>query len=133
VALVLQTMPELQELCATPDLALSMEHVKVDDPVILSLPERLDVGSTPISPWPPPNSDALFAEKICDLLNKLDVVIPGLGRAIACLLSGTTLKGKSQKVSSDRYPEEEEATQVQRQQEWNHRKDACGYLMDDLC
>jgi hypothetical protein len=67
VALVLQTMPELQELCATPDLALSLEHVKVNAPVISSLPKCPDVESTPISPRPPPNPDALFAGEICDL------------------------------------------------------------------
>jgi hypothetical protein len=84
-------MPELQELCVTSDLALSAEHVKVDAPVILSLPELSDVGSAPISSRPP-------AEEICDLLSRLDIVIPGLGRAIACLLTGTPIKSKSKKV-----------------------------------
>jgi hypothetical protein len=91
-------MPELRELCATPDLALFVEHVKEDAPVILSLAERSDVGSTPISSRPLPNPDALFAEEICDLLSKLDVAIPGLGRAIACLLTGTAIKDESKKV-----------------------------------
>jgi hypothetical protein len=32
------------------DLALSTENVKMDAPVILSSPKRLDVGSAPMSP-----------------------------------------------------------------------------------
>jgi hypothetical protein len=91
-------MPELRELCATPDLALSMEHVKVDASVILSLSEHWDVGSTSISSHSAHNLDALFAEEICDLLTRLEVVIPGFGRVIACLLTGTVIKGKSKKV-----------------------------------
>jgi hypothetical protein len=29
----------------------------------------------------------------------MDVAIPGLGRSIACLLTGTTIRGKNKKVS----------------------------------
>jgi hypothetical protein len=75
MALVLQTMTERRELCATPDLSLSVEYAKVDMPVILSLPEHWDVGSTPISCRPPHNPDALFAEEICDMLSRLEAVL----------------------------------------------------------
>jgi hypothetical protein len=98
VAPVLQIMPELQELGASPDLPLTVEHVKVDVPTTLSLPKQSDVAPTPIPPSPPHSPDALVAEEICDLLSRLDVLIPGLGRSIACLLTGTPLKGKIEKV-----------------------------------
>jgi hypothetical protein len=75
MALVLQTMTEGRELCATPDLSLSVEYAKVDVPMILSLPEHWDVGSTPISSHPPHNPDALFAEEFSDMLSKLEAVL----------------------------------------------------------
>ena len=96
VAPVLQIMPDLEELCASTALPVSVEQVvKVDSPETLSLPERLDVVSEPIPPSPSHNSDALFAKELCDLLSAVEVAIPGCGRAIACLLTGTTTKGKS--------------------------------------
>jgi hypothetical protein len=42
---VLEIMPELQELCKSSSLPLSLEHVKVDSVMTLSLPERSDVAS----------------------------------------------------------------------------------------
>jgi hypothetical protein len=63
----------------------------------LSLLKQLDVAPTPIPPPPPHSSDALFAEEICDLLSKLDVLILALGRSIACLLTGTPIKKKNKK------------------------------------
>jgi hypothetical protein len=70
----------------------------MDASTTLSLPEESDVAPTPIPPSPPHSPDALFAEEICDLLSKLDVAIPGLGRSIACLLRGTPIKEKIKKV-----------------------------------
>jgi hypothetical protein len=98
VAHVLQIMPELQELGTSPDLPLTVEHVKVDVPATLILREQSNVASTPIPPSPPHSPDALVAEEICDLLSRLDLLIPGLGRSIACLLTGTPIKGKIKKV-----------------------------------
>jgi hypothetical protein len=43
-------------------------------------------------------SDALFVKELCDLLSGLETAIPGLGRAIACLLTGAPIKGKIKKV-----------------------------------
>jgi hypothetical protein len=98
MAPVLQIMPELRELGTVTDLPPTVAHVKVDVPATMCLPEQSHVAHTPI-PSPPPHSpDALFAEEICDLLSKLDVAIPGLGRSIACLLTGTAIKGKNKKV-----------------------------------
>jgi hypothetical protein len=95
---VLQIMPELQELGTSPGLPLTMEHVKVDVTASLSLPEKSDVAPTPIPPSPPHSTDALVAEEICNLLSRLDVLIPDLGRSIACLLTGMPIKGKIKKM-----------------------------------
>jgi hypothetical protein len=98
VAPMLEIMPELRELCVSPTLPLSAEHMKVDSSTIVSSLERSDVESVPIPPPPAHSSDALFAKELCDLLSRLDVIIPGFGRAIACLLTGTKIKGKIKKV-----------------------------------
>jgi hypothetical protein len=84
----------------TPDLPLIVEHVKVDVPTTLSLPEQSNVSPTPIPPSPPHSSDPLVTKEICDLLSRLDVLIPGLGRSIACLLTGTPIKEKIKKVGA---------------------------------
>jgi hypothetical protein len=91
-------MPELQELCESSVLPLSVEHVKVDSPTALSLHGRSDVVSVPIAPLLTLSPDALFAKELCDLLSKLEVAIPGCGRAIACLLTGMAIKGNGKKV-----------------------------------
>ena len=57
------------------------------------------VASAPIPPPPTDNSNALFAKELCDLLASVETVSPGTGRAIACLLTGTTFKGKYKKAS----------------------------------
>jgi hypothetical protein len=98
VAPVLQVMPDLQELCASPSLPLSVERVKVDSSMILCSPEGSDVTSTSIPPSPALNPDALFAKELCDVLSSLEDAVPGCGRAIACLLIGSTIKSKSKKV-----------------------------------
>jgi hypothetical protein len=56
------------------------------------------VEFVPITPPRANNSDALFAKELCNLLSRLDVLIPRFGRAIACLITGTEIKGKSKKV-----------------------------------
>lgn len=115
VAPVLQIMPDLQELCVSPSLPLSVEHLKVDLPVIscvqpdsdsplsgeqleVNSPEQSDVTFASTPPSPSHNSDVLFAKELCDLLSSVEVAIPGCGRAIACLLTGTKIKGKGKKV-----------------------------------
>jgi hypothetical protein len=84
VAPVLQIMPELQELGASPDLPLTVEHVKVDVPATLSLPEQSDVAPTPIPPSPPHSPDALIAEEIVICLADWMFIFPDLeGRLLA--------------------------------------------------
>jgi hypothetical protein len=95
---VLEIMPELQELCESSVLPLSVEHVKMDSPTTLSLPERSEVASVPVASLPTLSPDALFAKELCDVLSKLEVAIPGCGRAIPCLLTGTSIKGNGKKV-----------------------------------
>ncbi|XBJ24031.1 hypothetical protein VPH35_002000 [Triticum aestivum] len=46
---------------------------------------------------PTPSPDALFAKELCDLLTSVDVARPGLGRSIACHLTGTPIRGKQKK------------------------------------
>jgi hypothetical protein len=111
VAPVLQIMPGLQEICASPTVPLSVEGMQMDLPAsscaqpVSDSPlsqEQLevnpsvqsDVTSVPIPPPPPHDRDVLFAKELCDLLSSVEAAIPGCGRAIACLLTGTTLKGK---------------------------------------
>jgi hypothetical protein len=98
VAHVLQIMPKLQELAASPDLPLIVEHVKVDVPATLSFPVQSDVAPTSIPPSPPHRPDALVAEEIYGLLSRLDVLILELRRSIGCLLTGTPIKKKIKKV-----------------------------------
>jgi hypothetical protein len=72
-----------------------MEHTKVDTSATLSSPKRSDATSSPIPTPVVHNPDDDLAKEVCDLLSGLETAIPGLGRAIACLLTGTTIKGKS--------------------------------------
>jgi hypothetical protein len=58
----------------------------------------VDVALADIPPPPAPNPDVLFAKELCDFLNKVEVACPGSGRAIACLLTETKIKGKTKKV-----------------------------------
>jgi hypothetical protein len=88
VSLVLQIMPKLPELCASPALPLSVEHKKVDSSATLNSHVQSEVTSLPIPPPVAHNPDALFAKELCDLLSGLETAIHGLGRAIACLLTG---------------------------------------------
>jgi hypothetical protein len=68
---------------------LSQEQLEVN-PLVQS-----DVTYVPIPPPLPNNRDVLFAKELRDLLSSVEDAIPGCGRAIACLLTGTSLKGKS--------------------------------------
>jgi hypothetical protein len=110
---VLQIMPDLQELCASPALPLSVEDTKVDLPVAscvrsdsvsplsqkqleVNSPQLSDVTSTPTRTPSSHNRDVLFAKELCDLLSTVEVAIPGCGRAIACLLTGMTIKSNKE-------------------------------------
>jgi hypothetical protein len=55
--------------------------------------------SATIPPKQKLNSDALFAKELCDILSSLEAANPGIGRALACILTGDTIKSKSKKVS----------------------------------
>lgn len=109
VASILQTMPEIQELCGSPSLPLSKvvlpatSCVIPDSPTLgghleVNSPECSDVTYVTIPPPLTHNSDVLFAKEFCDLLTSVEIAIPGCGRAIACPLMGKSTKGKSKKV-----------------------------------
>jgi hypothetical protein len=60
VAPILQIMPDLQEICASPSLPLSVKHVKVDSLVTLCSTKPSDVIAAPIPPTSALNPNALF-------------------------------------------------------------------------
>ena len=99
VAPVMQTMPKLQVVCVSPALPVSVEHIDVDSSLTMSSPKRSEVDSRPIPSPSTHNADVLFAKELCNLLSSVEVAIPGCGRAIACLLTGSTIKGKNKKMS----------------------------------
>ena len=45
-----------------------------------------------------PNSEALFAKELYDLLASLEVASPGFGKAIACILTEKVSTSKIEKV-----------------------------------
>jgi hypothetical protein len=122
VAPVLQILPELQRMCEVSVLPPSSEHLKVGSlvtsvvadlapttaPLEPSLMTTFEEGAAPdrvamqshesIEQVTSSSGKVNKAEEICDLLSKLDVAIPGLGRSIACLLTGTPIKDKIKKV-----------------------------------
>ena len=68
-----------------------------DVPSFATMEQVMPVSDMTIEPSvlaPTPNPDALFAKKLCDLLASVEVARPGLGRSIACLLTGTPIRGK---------------------------------------
>jgi hypothetical protein len=70
-----------------------------------------------------PNSDALFAKELSDLLVSLEVAIPGYGMEIARVLVG--------KASEDNSQEGGEVSQKQKKEEGHHlESSATACLMD---
>ncbi|KAE8814537.1 putative LRR receptor-like serine/threonine-protein kinase [Hordeum vulgare] len=57
-----------------------------------------DVTIEPRVMAPTPGPYDPFAKELCDLLANVEVARPGLGRSIACLLMGTKIRGKCEKV-----------------------------------
>ena len=81
-----------------------MEHGVLnvaDVPSFVTMEQVMPVSGMTIEPSvvaPTPNPDALFAKELCDLLASVEVARPGLGRSIACLLTGTPIRGKQKKM-----------------------------------
>jgi hypothetical protein len=94
------------EPCQAPDsLPLGVVERGVLDvaalPSSATIEQVMPVSDMTIEPLvlaPTPSSDALFAKELCDLLASVEVARPGLGRSIACLLTGTPIRGKQKKV-----------------------------------
>ena len=97
--------PPVEPCQVSGGLALSVVEHGVSDVTALPLPVTIE-QVVPVSGMtiessvsaPAPNSNALFAKELCDLLASVEVARPGLGRSIACLLTGTPIRGKSKKV-----------------------------------
>ncbi|KAE8819135.1 hypothetical protein D1007_03123 [Hordeum vulgare] len=112
LVVVPQVMPELEVLCASSYPPLSTERMTIDmqtimcegrdsilscEPRLLNSCGRLDVTSAPDPPPQVHKSNALLAKnkkKLIDLLATVDAISPGFGRAIACLMMGTTFNNK---------------------------------------
>ena len=60
------------------------------------MPVGMTIEASVLVPTPKP--DAIFAKELCDLLASVEVARPGLGRSIACLLTGTPIRGKQKKA-----------------------------------
>lgn len=54
--------------------------------------QTIEPGASTLSP------DDLFVKELCDLLISLEAASTGSGRPIACLLTGTTNRGKGKKA-----------------------------------
>jgi hypothetical protein len=95
---VMKIMPELQELCGEPSSPTSMVQTSAvastPHPVMLSHHDEKVIEACALDP----NSEALFARELCDLLASLEVAIPGSRKEIACLLAEQTSRDKIQKV-----------------------------------
>jgi hypothetical protein len=96
---------DLQELCEGLSPPLSMVHLQVDSLVtseVASTPPLVEAsccGDKVIeSSALAPNSDALFARDLGDLLARLEAASPGSSKEIARLLEDKSSRGKIQKV-----------------------------------
>ncbi|KAE8802617.1 putative LRR receptor-like serine/threonine-protein kinase [Hordeum vulgare] len=90
VSPVLKIMLELQVFIALADVyqlayrgqVMPVSEVTIEPGVTSHIP----------SPYDP------FTKELCDLLVSVEVTRPGLGRSIACLPTGTKIRGKCEKV-----------------------------------
>ena len=102
---LVSSSPSMEPCQASNSLPLgNMERGVSDDAVIpssMAIEQVMPVSGMTIEPLvlsPAPNSNALFAKELCDLLASVEVARPGLGRSIACLLTGTPIRDKQKKV-----------------------------------
>ena len=82
-----------------------MPHWQNYLPSLATIEQVMPVSGMTIEPSvvaPTPSPDALFAKELCDLLTSVDVARPGLGRSIACHLTGTPIRGKQKKGAKAR-------------------------------
>jgi hypothetical protein len=103
LAPVMHIMPELQELLvehSPPSMIGSLAVSSTPPPVELSQPLDFVDGGEKVNEAATlaPNSDALFAKELCDLLASLEVASLGSGKAIACLLAEKATEDKIKNV-----------------------------------
>ena len=102
----LVSSPPPMEPCQVSNiLPLDVMESGVLDAVVV--PSSMSIGQVmpvsgmttePLVLAPTPNSNALFAKELCDLVASVEVARPGLGRSIACLLTGMPIRDKQKKV-----------------------------------
>ena len=99
--------PPMEPYQASNSLPLDVMESGVLDAVVV--PSSVTIGQVmpvsgmttePLVLAPTPNSNALFAKEHCDLLASVEVARPGLGRSIACHLTGTPIRDKQKKVGN---------------------------------
>ena len=78
-----------------PDVAALPSSTTIEQVMPVS---NMAIEPSVLAPTPSPNSNAIFAKELCDLLASVEVARPGLGRSIACLLTGTPIRGKQKKM-----------------------------------
>lgn len=61
-----------------------------------------------------PNPEALFMKDLCNLLSNLEATSPGRGKAIACLLTGTTTRGNTKKLENSVRSEDKKSRAIGR-------------------
>ncbi|KAE8817150.1 High affinity cationic amino acid transporter 1 [Hordeum vulgare] len=102
----LMSSPPLVEPCeVSNNLPLSIMESRVLDvatlPSSAAIEQVMHVSGMTIEPLvlaPTPNPNALFAKELCDMLASVEVARSGLGWSIACLMTGTPIRGKQNKV-----------------------------------
>ncbi|XBI61397.1 hypothetical protein VPH35_042203 [Triticum aestivum] len=99
--------PPMEPCQASNSLPLDVMESGVLDAAVV--PSSVTIGQVmpvsgmttePLVLAPTPNSNALFAKELYDLLASVEVARPGLGRSIACLLTGTPIRDKQKKVGN---------------------------------
>ncbi|XBJ19093.1 hypothetical protein VPH35_010119 [Triticum aestivum] len=99
--------PPMEPCQASNSLPLDVMESGVLDAVVVPLSVTIGqvmpvsgMTTEPLVLAPTPNSNALFAKELCDLLASVEVARPSLGRSIACLLTGTPIRDKQKKVGN---------------------------------
>ncbi|XBI93025.1 hypothetical protein VPH35_029961 [Triticum aestivum] len=99
--------PPMEPCQASNSLPLDIMESGVLDVVVVPLSVTIGqvmpvsgMTTEPLVLAPTPNSNALFAKELCDLVASVEVARPGLGRSIACLLTGMPIRDKQKKVGN---------------------------------
>ncbi|XBH96055.1 hypothetical protein VPH35_086524 [Triticum aestivum] len=101
----LDSLQTLEPCQASNNLPLNIMERRVLD--VVAIPSYVTIGQVmlasgmtiePLVLAPTSNSNALLTKELCDLLASVEVARPGLGRSIACRITGAPIKDKQKKV-----------------------------------